>query len=437
MRASQSGTNSFFTLSDDAVRLWVNGQLLISNWTVHPLTEDSNTITLAAGQYYNLTLEYFNATGAAGVVLSWLPPGGSKQVIPVTNLTPYGNNNPPSLLPIADQSVSRNGFFTFTAHATDADAPPQSLTFSLDPGAPAGATVDPITGVFTWTPAAAQPYGPYTITLRVLDDGSPVMTDAQTFTLTVLSNLATAAVTLVPTNGSWKYLDTGVNQGTAWRSAAFDDASWKTGAGKFGYGIGGETTLLSYGPNANNKYITTYFRRTLFVPDASLVQSLAARMARDDGAVVYLNDVEVWRDNMPSNAVTYSTLASSSVTGSNQTQFITRALSPSALVNGINILAVELHQDSATTPDARFEFELTASALVPSGPQLVSVPSGNFTRLSWPQSAALLRVYTTTNLAPPAVWSFLDIAPVFENGECAIRVLSTTNKTQFFRLQTP
>src|SRR6185369_4892580 len=117
-----------------------------------------------------------------------------------------------------------------------------------------------------------------------------------------------------------RYLDTGTDQGAAWRSPAFNDSSWKTGAGKFGYGMGDETTVLAFGPSAGNKYVTTYFRRAFFVPDPSLVQSLAARYVRDDGVIIYLNDAEVCRDNMPSNAVNFSTLASSSITGPSQTQ---------------------------------------------------------------------------------------------------------------------
>ena len=58
------------------------------------------------------------------------------------------------------------------------------------------------------------------------------------------------------------YLDTGVNAGTAWRSASYSDTAWKSGPAQLGYGDGDERTIVSYGPDANNKYTTTYFRRT-------------------------------------------------------------------------------------------------------------------------------------------------------------------------------
>ena len=63
----------------------------------------------------------------------------------------------------------------FTAKNPDDD----TLTFSLDPGAPTGASIDPVTGVFTWTPTEAQGPGSYSVTVRVTDDGTPSLDDSQ------------------------------------------------------------------------------------------------------------------------------------------------------------------------------------------------------------------------------------------------------------------
>jgi len=68
----------------------------------------------------------------------------------------------------------------------------------------------------------------------------------------------TAADTLVPAGSIWKYLDNGSNQGTAWKETIFDETGWKSGAAQLGYGDGDETTVVLYGGDANNKYITTY-----------------------------------------------------------------------------------------------------------------------------------------------------------------------------------
>ena len=64
-------------------------------------------------------------------------------------------NVAPVLGAVGDQSVDEQTLLTFTATATDADLPANTLTFSLS-GEPVGALIDPVSGVFTWTPSEAQ-----------------------------------------------------------------------------------------------------------------------------------------------------------------------------------------------------------------------------------------------------------------------------------------
>ena len=78
-----------------------------------------------------------------------------------------------------------------------------------------------------------------------------------------------AQTTLIPYGSSWKYLANGSNQGTGWRATSFNDVSWSGGNAQLGYGDGDEATVVSYGPSASNKYITTYFRKTITVTNAS------------------------------------------------------------------------------------------------------------------------------------------------------------------------
>src|SRR5829696_1491244 len=99
----------------------------------------------------------------------------------------------------------------------------------------------------------------------------------------LLTALLPAADVLIPTGATWKYLDNGSDQGTGWRAPAFSDSGWASGAAQLGYGDGDETTVVSYGPDSANKYITTYFRRSFTVPDASVYQSTSLRLLRDDG----------------------------------------------------------------------------------------------------------------------------------------------------------
>jgi hypothetical protein len=81
-------TYTFYTQSDDGIRLWVNGQQIINNWTDHGPTENSGTITLMAGQRYAILLEYYERGGGAVASLSWSSASQPKQIIPASRLFP-------------------------------------------------------------------------------------------------------------------------------------------------------------------------------------------------------------------------------------------------------------------------------------------------------------------------------------------------------------
>lgn len=99
------------------------------------------------------------------------------------------HNRAPELDPIADrtggQSIREGELLAFDAVAGDLDVPANELTFSLAPGAPQGATIDPASGHFTWTPKESQGDKDFTITVRVTDDGASTdqgeLSDEQTF----------------------------------------------------------------------------------------------------------------------------------------------------------------------------------------------------------------------------------------------------------------
>jgi len=80
-------------------------------------------------------------------------------------------NDAPVLAPVGDKTVFLGDTLAFTASAADADMPAQTLTYSLTGAFPAGASINPATGDFTWTPTAAQAGQTYTFGVRVTDDG--------------------------------------------------------------------------------------------------------------------------------------------------------------------------------------------------------------------------------------------------------------------------
>lgn len=111
---------------------------------------------------------------AAGIIALNLPSPGTNNI---------GSNTAPTLTPIGSQTATLGQTISFSAFATDPDLPPQTLTFSLGTGAPSGASVNPSTGQFVWTPSAAPATN--VIALIVTDNGSPNLSATQTFTVTV------------------------------------------------------------------------------------------------------------------------------------------------------------------------------------------------------------------------------------------------------------
>ena len=87
--APTTAAYTFSTLSDDGVRLWVNGAKVIDNWTNHSATtNNSAAINLVGGQKYDIKMEYFQGTGRATAKLLWNTPGQAALVIPQSQLFP-------------------------------------------------------------------------------------------------------------------------------------------------------------------------------------------------------------------------------------------------------------------------------------------------------------------------------------------------------------
>ena len=79
-----SETYTFQTVTDEGVRLWVDNQLVIDQWTPHSVTTHTGQIALTAGQLVDIRMEYFDATGDAVSQLSWSSASQNLQIIPQT-----------------------------------------------------------------------------------------------------------------------------------------------------------------------------------------------------------------------------------------------------------------------------------------------------------------------------------------------------------------
>ena len=117
----------------------------------------------------------------------------------------------------------------------------------------------------------------------------------------------TSNFTLVPINGAWRFDDTGTDLGSGWRVPGFNDSAWASGAGLLAFNAGALPAATNAVLAANRT--TYYFRRSFNYSGATSNVTLDVRAIVDDGAVFYLNGVEIYRQNMPAGPITYATSA--------------------------------------------------------------------------------------------------------------------------------
>lgn len=214
-------TTLVFDLPNEPVRSFSGGNNLLSTATGLGVLEHLAFVPAAGSGAYNVYLDNFivstpkvltyslsNAPPGATIhpvtgVFTWTPgeaqgPGVYTIGVVVTdnNLPPLSDsktftvtvnevNSPPVLAGINDRTLHAGSTLTFTNAATDPDLPANTLSYSLDPAAPAAASVHPSSGVFTWTTTDVD-LGTNAITVRVTDNGVPPLSDAKSFTVAVL-----------------------------------------------------------------------------------------------------------------------------------------------------------------------------------------------------------------------------------------------------------
>jgi len=240
---------------------------------------------------------------------------------------------------------------SLTATATSGGGSAALVNYFVD-GNLIGSVGDPFG--LTWT---ANPPGYHTISAVAYDvQNQP---SAPAFA-TVFVQAVAANPVLIPASADWRYLDTGVDQGTGWLQPVFVDTGWPNGLAKFGFnnsGNSGIATVLNYGLDSGNKYPTYYFRRQFVVPTLSGMTNLFLEVQRDDGVALYLNGANLYRNNLPAGTLTYSQMATNATDNGNTWQ--SAMLPLTGLVVGTNILAAEVHQSSPSSSDSAFDLRLT------------------------------------------------------------------------------
>lgn len=277
--------------------------------------------------------------------------------------------------------------------------------------------------------------GVHSISAVALDDGGIAGTNTVSITVTNPPN-----VTILISNAqAWKYLDNGTDPGPTWTTLGFSDAGWSNGIAELGYGDAParpERTVMSFGPSASNKYATTFFRRTFNVVDPAAYGRLIVRVLRDDGAIVYINGVEVLRNNITNDVVTYLTYTDPLLADDDGTVYQQTNASPTVLRAGQNVVAVEIHQESETSSDISFDLMLWA---LPPGPRLTITPvSATEVEITWPVAGSggyVLR--SGTNANTPGNWANVSEPDNVSGGLHHVRVSTSIASPRFFRLANP
>lgn len=173
-------------------------------------------------------------------------------------------------------------------------------------------------------------------------------------------NLA-AGIPFVAYGDVWRYNDKNEDLGTAWRTAAFDDSAWPQGPGLFGFETASLPAPGLRTPFTNSRQLT-YYLRTRFTYTGSLKNvTITIDQVLDDGAVYYLNGQELGRSGMPEGTVTFTTAANRTTSDAVEELGVITA-NGSTLVNGTNVLAVEVHQTSSASSDVVFGMRMSISA---------------------------------------------------------------------------
>jgi hypothetical protein len=181
-----------------------------------------------------------------------------------------------------------------------------------------------------------------------------------------------ATETLISAGARWRYYTDAIGLGSSaitnggagwstsnWKHPSFNDSTWAEGPAQLGYGEGDEATVIPFGPDANNKWISSYYRRSFSIANKSSITNLLLRLKRDDGAIVYINGFEVCRSSIatgPVNATTFADPASDD--GQTFNEF---SVPFSPLVEGANEIAVEVHQATGNSSDISFDLALLAA----------------------------------------------------------------------------
>lgn len=345
-------------LHDDGVQVWINGVPVFSKYMEGGLSFSAYASTSTSNEYSRMTMPLApnpfvigenvitamvkQVSGSSDDLTFALGLEVEKLVGPIPDsLRVVAPNGGEILHPGSMASVS----WVSTGNVSAVD-----LAYSTDQGAtwtPIASGVAASAGFYSWMV-------PNVNTTRALVRVSKVgggLVDTSDAPFTITQEMRVQVITF---GSVWKYQDNGLDPGASWNQPGFNDSAWRSGAGQLGYGDGDETTVLT---RTSPSQTSVYFRKKINL--SSMVMSATLRTLFDDGAVVYVNGVQVFSRNVDNTAhAKYATESTE-----NQQEIVNLALSPNPFVMGENTLAVVVKQVGATSPDLSFDLALEVGVM--------------------------------------------------------------------------
>ncbi len=164
--------------------------------------------------------------------------------------------------------------------------------------------------------------------------------------------------TIIKSGDIWKYLDKATVDIENNSLPKLKSLKWKEGPTPIGFGQGDEATVISNVIDGDSVLTFFVFIKTITLNNPDEYKTFLLRLVRDDGAVVYINNKEVVRSNLPEGKISRKTLASTLVSGLAEYTFYEYFVSPSCFQKGENTITVILFQFRSVSSDCRFDLEL-------------------------------------------------------------------------------
>lgn len=219
-------TYTFYTQTDDGVRLWVDGQLLVDQWVDQGATEWSGTIALPAGARVNLLMEYYQNGGGASAALLWESASQAKEIIPQSRLYPSIGASPTVGIatPSDGASFTSPATIVFSANAGDSDGSIARVEFDANDAKIGEDTTSPYSITMTDVPVGA-----YTLMARATDNvGDFAVSPRVTVTVACVVSIATAPSSFPSADVVWS--DDAIPEGaTEWGSWVWDTGQKASG----------------------------------------------------------------------------------------------------------------------------------------------------------------------------------------------------------------